>query len=571
MVENIFIQLSLIVVIALVVSIIARALRQPLIVGYIVAGIILGSSFFHLTVSTENINVFAQLGIATLLFMVGLHLNPKVIRDVGGVALITGIGQIVFTLIIGFLIGRLMGFGSVTSFYIALALSFSSTIIITKLLSDKGDLSSLYGKISVGFLIVQDLIAIIALMIISSMNGGIESNFSIQKVGIGIGLLVALFLISFFILPFVTKIIAKSQELLLLFSLGWALALASLFSYLGFSIEIGALLAGMSLAISPYKYEIGAKMKPLRDFFLLMFFIVLGSQLSFGGIKELLFPTIIFVTLVLVANPLIMMVLMGFMGYTKRTSFLAGLTVSQISEFSFILIALGISAGHIPQNILSMITVVGLITMATSSYALTNSNYLYNLFSPYISIFERKGRKIDEAKYHTDEKYDVILFGYNRVGYSFLKSFALLNKKVLVVDNNPKIIEQLVKKKIACRYGDAEDLEMLDELPLKNASMIISTIPEYDTNLIILRKIKRINSDIIFMAVSHQIDEALRLYDAGASYVITPHFFGGAYVAQLIEKYGFDRNKFIQDGVKEKSDLIKRKKEGQKDVLHERD
>lgn len=571
MVENVFIQLSLIVVIALVVSIIARALRQPLIVGYIIAGILLGSSFFHLTVSTDSMKIFAEIGIATLLFMVGLHLNPKVIRDVGGIALITGMGQIVFTITAGFLIGRLMGFEILTSFYIGLALSFSSTIIITKLLSDKGDLSSLYGKISVGFLIVQDLIAILALMIISSMNGGFESTFSMQKIGIGIGVLVVLFFISFFILPFATKIIAKSQELLLLFSLGWALALASLFSYLGFSIEIGALLAGMSLAISPYKYEIGAKMKPLRDFFILMFFIVLGSQLSFTGVKELLFPTIILAVLVLVANPLIMMSLMGFMGYTKRTSFLAGLTVSQISEFSFIIITLGISAGHIPQNILSMITVVGLITMATSSYALTNGNYLYNLFSPYLSMFERKGRKIDEAKYHTDEKYDVILFGYNRVGYSFLKSFDLLNKKVLVVDNNPKVIEQLVKKKTACRYGDAEDLEMLDELPLKHASMIISTIPEYDTNLLLIRKVKRVNPDIIFMAVSHQIDEALRLYDAGASYVITPHFFGGAYVAQLIEKYGFDRNKFIQDGVKEKSDLIKRKREGQKDVLHERD
>jgi len=571
MVENIFIQLSLIVVIALVVSMIVRALRQPLIVGYILAGIILGSSFFHLLISVDSIKIFAQMGIAVLLFMVGLHLNPKIIRDVGGVALITGIGQIVFTTVIGFAIARLLGFNNIVSLYISLALSFSSTIVITKLLSDKGDLSSLYGKISVGFLIVQDLIAIAALMFISSMNAGLGETFSVGKIGIGAGLVFVLFLISVFVFPFVMNRMAKSQELLLLFSIGWALALSSLFSYLGFSIEIGALLAGMTLAVSPYKYEIGAKMKPLRDFFILMFFIVLGSQVSFNGARELLIPTIIFSVFVLIGNPIIMMFIMGRMGYTKRTSFLSGLTVSQISEFSFILIALGISVGHVKQNVLSMTTVIGLVTMALSSYSLMHGNGVYNFFSRYVSIFERKGRKVDETKYYVEEKYDAILFGYNRVGYSFLKSFNFLNKKVLVVDNNPKIVEQLVRKKISCKYGDAEDLEMLDELPLKDASLVISTIPEYETNLILLRKIKRTNPRAIFMAVSHQIDEALRLYDSGATYVITPHFFGGSYVAQLIEKYGFDKSKFIGEGVKEKEDLLKRKREGQKDVLHERD
>lgn len=571
MAENIFIELSLIVVIALVVAIIARALRQPLIVSYIAAGIIMGGSFFHLLISVDSIKIFAQMGIAVLLFMVGLQLNPRVIKDVGRVALVTGIGQIIFTTAVGFLIARLLGFNNVVSLYVSLALSFSSTIVITKLLSDKGDISTLYGKISVGFLIVQDLVAIIALMIISSINGGFGETFSVEKIGIGLGLVVALFLISVYVFPFALKSIAKSQELLLLFSVAWALALASLFSYLNFSIEIGALLAGITLAASPYKYEIGAKMKPLRDFFLLMFFIVLGSQLSLGGLRELLIPTIIFSIFVFVGNPLIMMAIMGIMGYTKRTSFFSGLTVSQVSEFSFILIALGISIGHLGQNILSMVTIVGLITMAASSYALMHGNYLYNLFSPYISVFEKKGRKIDESKYYIDEKYDVILFGYNRVGYSFLKSFNLLNKKVLVIDNNPKIIEELVKKKTACRYGDAEDLEMLDELPLRDASMIISTIPEYETNLLLIRKVRRVNSDAVFMAVSHQIDEALRLYEAGATYIITPHFFGGAYAAQLIERHGFDKNKFVQEGIKEKGDLIKRKKEGQHDVLHERD
>ena len=570
--ESVFIELSMVLVIALVVSMVMRALRQPLIIGYILAGILVSPYFLGLINSPNSMAAFAQMGIAVLLFMVGLNLNPKVIKEVGKVSLVTGLGQLAFTFLVGFMIAAIFGFSYITSAYIAIALAFSSTIIIMKLLSDKGDTSTLYGKISIGFLIVQDIVAILILMVVSSLGSSTGAYSAIlQKVGMGVVAIVGLFLVGAYVLKPVTKIIAKSQELLLLFSVAWAFALASLFNYLGFSIEIGALLAGITLSISPYRYEIGAKMRPLRDFFLLLFFIFLGSQLRFENILEAIWPIVVFSVFVLIGNPLIVMTLMGMMGYTKRNGFLAGLTVSQISEFSFILIALGISVGHLDPEILSIVTVVGLVTMAGSSYAVMGGNKLYEKLSPALKIFERKGRKVDEGKYHRGDDHEILLFGYNRIGYSLEKAFTNIRKKFLVIDNNPETILNLARAKVECRYGDAQDAELLEDLPLKKAKMVISTIPDMDTNLLLIKKVKDINPKAIIIVVSHQIEDSLVLYENGATYVITPHFFGGIHTAQLIERYKFGRKDFEKEGARNAHELLKRQMEGHQDVLHERD
>src|SRR3989338_5490768 len=294
MVSSIFLELSLIILVAIIVVGIIRLLKQPLVIGYILTGIIASPYFLNLASSQDAISTFAQIGVALLLFMVGINMNPKVIKDVGKASLITGIGQVVFTSLIGFFICILLGFSVVASLYVSIALTFSSTIIIMKLLSDKGDLETLYGRISIGFLIVQDVIAIAILMAISSFSADrsfIGNAWEILSTGF---LLFALILAAgFWILPKLISSIAKSQEFLLLFSIGWALALASLFDYFNFSIEIGALLAGVVLSISPYRYEIVSKMKPLRDFFVIMFFVLLGSQMVFSNVTQYIAPIIL--------------------------------------------------------------------------------------------------------------------------------------------------------------------------------------------------------------------------------------------------------------------------------------
>ncbi len=542
---EVFIELSIIIAITVLIAGITRLLKQPLIIGYILTGIIVSPYFLNIVQSTETLKVFSQIGVALLLFIVGLSLSPKVIKEVGKVSLITGIGQIVFTSLFGFLISRLLGFSVIVSFYIAIALTFSSTIIIMKLLSDKKDLEKLYGKISIGFLLVQDIFVIILLMVISSFSGNLSmDSLSLGNILSGVLLIGGFVLISIYVLPSLSNFFAKSQEFLFLFSIGWGLGLAALFHYMGFSMEIGALVAGIALSMSPFHYEISSKMRPLRDFFIILFFILLGSQMVFGNINDLIVPAIIFSLFILIGNPLIVMILMGLLGYKKKTGFQAGLTVAQISEFSLILIALGVSAGHLTNEILSLVTIVGIITISGSTYLILYSNKIYPYLSKYLSIFERKKVREGEQEF---KDYDIVLFGYNRIGYDLLESFKKLKKKFLVVDYNPETMFELSKKKIDCRYGDVDDEEFLSELNLIKTKMIVSTIPEFETNLLLINKVKQINKEAIIIVISHNIEEANVLYEKGATYVIMPHFLGGSHASRMIDEYKLDIDKFLKE------------------------
>src|SRR3989339_1126761 len=391
---SVFVEVSIIIIIATVISAIAKLLKQPMIIGYIIAGIIVSPFFLSIEKTTTTVTAFSQLGIVLLLFIVGLNLNPLSVRKVGFVSLVAGIGQVFFTALLGFIISMLLGFSTITSLYISVALAFSSTIIVTKLLSDKGDLETLYGRISIGILLVQDLIAIFLLILLPSFSSA--SGFLDLAVGLlgkGVGLLSLLFVVSYYILPKIDKFVARSQEFLFLFSISWCLAWASFFQILGFSIEIGALLSGIALSISPYRYEIGSKVRPLRDFFIVLFFILLGTQLHFGSIGN--YTSVIILSLfVLIGNPLVIMVLMGMLGYTKRNGFLTGAALAQISEFSLILIVLGVNSGYIPAEVVSIVTLIGLITIAGSTYLILYSGKIYPAISKYLSIFERKGIKV---------------------------------------------------------------------------------------------------------------------------------------------------------------------------------
>lgn len=558
---DLFVELSLIIVVAMIVTSIIRLLRQPMIIGYILTGILLSPHFLGLIKSTDSIIVFSQIGIALLLFIVGLNLNPKVLKEFGlGQLILGGIGQVVFTFIIGYFLIRYFGFNIITSLYVAIALTFSSTIIIMKLLSDKNDLDAIYGRFAIGFLIIQDIVVIALLIVISSMSSGNSLSGLVTKTLFsGVLLIIGLVLIAKYFLPYLCNFFARSQEYLFLFSVGWGLGLATLFHYINFSIEIGALIAGVALALSPYHYEISAKLKPLRDFFIILFFIVLGSQLVFSSVTQYIVPIIVLSLLVLIGDPLIVMILMGLLGYTKRVGFLTGLTMAQISEFSLILVAMGVTVGHLSVEILSMVTVIGLITIAGSTYMILYADKIYPYFAPYLGIFERKNAVKDKKK---RKEYDIVLFGYNRIGYDILNAFRKLKKRFLIIDYNPDVIESLSKSGINCRYGDANDTELLKELDLKNVKMVISTVPKFESNLVLLNTVRRINKKAIVIVVSHQIDEAHVLYDNGASYVLMPHFLGGHYASNMIMKHGFNKRKFLSEKRKHITHLKKRKKVG---------
>jgi len=553
-----FIQFGIIILVVLGVSVIMRLLKQPLIIGYILSGILVGPFVFNLVQESETLNIFSEMGIAFLLFIVGLHLSPKVIKEVGSVAFITGLGQIIFTATIGYFIGILLGFPVLTSIYIAIALTFSSTIIILKIISDKGALDKLYGKISVGFLLVQDFVAILVLIVISSIGHGGSSGVGelfLMTLLKGMGIMAILGPISYFLLPKLEKFLSKSQEFLFLFSIVWGFGLSILFLYAGFSIEVGALIAGILLSFAPYSYEMSSKLKPLRDFFLISFFIILGSQMIFTNINSLILPIIIFSLLVIIGNPFIVIFLMGRMKYSKKTSFMAGLTVAQIGEFSLIFVALGVKVGHVSQEILSFITLISLFTIFGCTYLIMYSEYLYKKSRIFLNIFERKNIREKEIP---KKDYDYILLGYNRIGFSIIRAFSKITKKFLVVDYNPKVINDLKKFGINAIYGDVDDSEFLEEIGIHKASVIVSTIPEKETNQLILDVLRRNKSKPITILTGRQIEDAIELYEAGANYVILPHFLGGEYTAKLIKNAKDNKEEYKKEKRKEMEILKER-------------
>lgn len=539
-----------------------RLLKQPLIIGHIATGILVSPLLLNLVrPGNESFEAFAHMGVAILLFMVGLHLNPKAVKDVGKIALITGIGQIVFTSIIGFLIVRLLGFEVIPSIYIAIALTFSSTIIILKLVSDKGDMDTLYGKIAIGFLIVQDIVAMFILMLVSSSTGAVGLSLSviIEIIIKLITILIGVYLVAKLIFPLITGRIAKSQEFLLFFAIAWCFIVATVFELLNFSIEAGALLAGVALSMSPFKYEISSKLKPLRDFFILLFFVWLGSQMIFDSFTQFIWPIILLSLFVLIGNPLIVMILMGYQGYSKRNSLFAGFTVAQISEFSLIMVGLGITVGHISGEVLSLVTFVGILTIAGSTYLILYNKKVYELLSPYLSIFEKK-KTIDKNEKTNKQKHEVILFGYNRIGFDLAESFVKMKKKFLVIDNNPDTVKEVKKQGTDSVYGDADNREFLKELDFSKTKMIVSTIPDQGTNTVLIKALKEINTGAIVIVVANQIETALELYDVGADYVIMPHLLGGRHTSSLIKELGFEKKAFLQEKLNHLRHIERRKK-----------
>ncbi|MFA6274202.1 MAG: cation:proton antiporter [Candidatus Paceibacterota bacterium] len=549
---NIFIEIGLIVFIATAISILMRLLKQPLFVGYILSGVVLGPYFLNFIQSTEYIELFSKIGIAILLFIVGLSLKPDIIRQVGKVSLIVGIGQIIITSILGFVVMKCLGFSDISSVYGAIAITLSSTIIILKLLSDRGDTDKLYGKISIGLLLVQDVFATIILLAVaifgsSSLLSGNITQFAFLLALKGILFFVILYFVSRYLLPKLMNFLATSQELLFLFSITWGLGLAAVFYKFGFSLEIGALAAGVALSASPFSQEISSRMKPLRDFFILLFFIMLGSQIVIFDVGKMIIPALILSAFIFILKPIIVFVLMRILNYKVRTGFFTALTVSQVSEFSLILLALGLSFGHLSGELVSLITLTGVITIAGSAYLVLHADVIYKYLRPVLVFLELRKKLIEEKEKEDITKDTMVVFGYDRVGYDFVNIAKKLNKDYFVVDFNPNLIPKFKKNNIPFRFGDAEDIDFLEDIGIIKAGMIVSTIPDFKTNLNLVSYYRSHNIDGIIIVVSHTIKNTQELYEKGASFVVMSHYLGAMHASKMIEAHSMAPDTFEKE------------------------
>lgn len=504
-------------------------LRQPLIITFLFTGIVAGPSVFGIIASYEQIELFAHIGIALLLFIVGLRLDLNLIRTTGPVALATGLGQIVFTSIIGFFIALALDMSALSAAYVAVALTFSSTIIIVKLLSDKQELDSLHGRIAIGFLIVQDIAAILALVGLTTLGRGLTAGESALSVMIEIlvkaaGLLAATGLLMRYVLPPALHRLARHQELMILFAVSWAVFMGTVSDLLGFSKEVGAFLAGVSLASTAYRDAIGARLVSLRDFLLLFFFIDLGARLDWSAAGAQVGPSIVFSLFVLIGNPLIVMAIMGVMGYRRRTGFLAGLTVAQISEFSLIVAALGMGLGHITPEIMGLITLVGVVTIFASTYMILYSGFLYRRLSRYLRPFERRTpyREATCDAPDISEPEGIILVGLGNYGSGLAEHLLERKKSIIGVDFDPRALEAWRARGVPVFYGDMADPEIHEQLPLARARWVVSTVRGPELNLPILRLLQQ-RGFRGKVALTARNEEEARFYgEAGAHLVLRP-------------------------------------------------
>ncbi len=524
-------------------ALVMRLLRQPLIIGHIITGVIAGPAVINIIHTDTAFSGLSSMGVALLLFIIGLDLSMRVFSRLGKTVLMTAVIQIGLVTLAGYIVALSIGFGRLESAILGLSLAMSSTIIIVKLLNDKKETTRLYAQITVGVLLVQDFVATAAKIGLALKSSGESSMEDLMTLGIK-GIAVTLFLIlgSKLVVPRITRALESSKELLLLFSLGWGLGFAALFEQAGFSIEIGALFAGVSLASFPFSSEMASRLKPLRDFFIVIFFITLGQAMTPDTVITILPMAILLTAVVIFIKPFSVMAAMGALGYTKRASFKASISMSQISELSLVFAAAAFASGYISEDVVATLSLVALLTFAISTYLIKYDNKLYSLLEPRLRFFERKKATFEQES--TYKSHPIILFGYRKGGHEFIKTFKSMDKRYLVVDYDPDVIDTLERKQEPFLYGDVTDPELLDEMYLDRAKLVVSTIGDHKTNMFLAHWLANHNPKAVFVCSADNAQLASDLYADGASYVMMPHFIGSEKISTFIKRNGFNKTEF---------------------------
>src|SRR6056297_223717 len=358
-------QIGIVLLVCVGLGVAAIGLRLPLLVGLLIAGVVVGPQVLGLVGATPEIALLGEIGISLLLFVVGLKLDPRLVRKLGGVVLLTGMIQVVVTAGLAYGIATLSGIARIPALYLAAGMSFSSTVVVIKLLSDREQIEELHGRLSLGILIVQDIVVVGLMVVLASVDPDSTATLLEQftLIGLtGLALFAGVGLAARYVLPRVVHVLARQGELLVLAAVTWAVALAALAHLLGFSEEVGAFLAGIALASSDYREAISGRLSTLRDFLLVFFFIDLGTQLRFDGLDDLGLVAALTV-FVLVGKPLLIALIATVLGFQARVAVTSGLTMGQISEFSLILAALGVALGQIDGRIAGVMAAVALATI----------------------------------------------------------------------------------------------------------------------------------------------------------------------------------------------------------------
>jgi Kef-type K+ transport system membrane component KefB len=493
--------LGIIAICAAVMVMAGRMLRMPAIAVYMVCGILIGPVLGWVGVE-QGLDLVSEMGIALLLFLVGLELSMRKVRDVGKVALIAGFMQVVLTAGLGFLLAKAMGFGLVQGLFLALALTFSSTVVVVKLLEVKGEIESLYGRIGLGVLLVQDVVVIMLLTFLAGFSGdagsmdiAVVGNGLLKAFGGMVVLLVVAMVASKYLLPRAFKWAARSPDVLLIWALSWCFLMVLCAHHFELSVEVGAFLAGMSLAQLPYNEDLRRRVHPLMNFFIAVFFVTLGIRMDLTGASAHLGAVFGFSAFVLLVKPLLFLGILGWLGYGRKTSFLTGVTLAQTSEFSFILAGLAMSKGLIGAEILLVSALVGVVTIAVSSYVIIHNHgvFAWVLKAGLLRWKFLDGKpEVTDRIVHAGEHLEghVIVVGMNTLGRSLVRRLVGKGEDVLAVDTDPAKLEGLPGRSL---LGSVGYLSVLEEAGYSRAKLIVSALQIEETNDLLAYRAKSVN------------------------------------------------------------------------------
>jgi len=543
---------------------VTRLIKQPLVPAYIIAGIIIGP-VLKLITSSSTIELLSEIGIAFLLFIVGLEIDLDKLKNVAPVATVAGLGKSAILFGLGYLTAVMFGYLSLQAIYIGLILVFSSTMVVVKLLADRREVDTLHGRVIVGILLVEDILAVLILSTLTTIDS-FSWMFLAGSLLKGIGLLALALVLSKFILPRFFKYAAESQELLFLLSLTMCFLFGIMFNWIGFSIAIGAFVAGVALGNLPYNLEIIGRVKPLRDFFATIFFVSLGLNIIFDNLKELLILAAVLSLIVVTIKPVLLMIFTSLFGYKERPAFLISGSLIQVSEFSMIVLAQGMILGHISKQIFSLAIWAAIFTITITTYVIKYEHKLFDVFKGPLKLFEKFNFNDKDLKQIKKRKkpYDVIVCGHNRIAHGIIDLLIKMKKSILVVDYNPDVVRYVIRskyKKATAIYGDIGDPEIINHLDLKKVKLVISTVPDSKDSLLLMKKTKKVNKKAVVILTANQIEEALELYSMGADYVILPYILGGTHhhVSAIIRNMNGDLKKLIKRRLSHIKDLHKKR------------
>ncbi len=534
---------ALIIVAATAIGLVARQLGQPTIVAYILTGVVLGPVLLDVVTAEGLVDHMAELGLGFLLFLLGLKMRIDDIREIFAPISNIAIGQTVLQTALAFIIALALGFGTVEVLVIALATVFGATPIIVKLLTDKDEITSLPGKIDVGVLIIQDIYLVIVLALFSADElgdaGEITTTLAVIFVMMGFILLFSI-ASSRYILPTLFRRIADNKDVFLIVAIAWAFLFIAVADVFELSVEVGAFLAGLSLAQLPYSKELQDRITPITDFFILIFFASIGLQIESAATLLTFWQEAVIASIILmIGNFWIMFYLIDREGFSVETSFLGSINMVQVSEFSLVVGALALAQGFIDDAVLGYLTLMALLTMTVSTYLITYNHAIFDRLEPWFERFETGDEIIETSEGYSDH---AVAIGFDEVTEPALALLQDRFGEVVVIDRKTEHIAELdAEGRFDYVFGDFRHSEVRKASGLSKAKFVLSSTVEPDVNEALLREVR---DDAIVFVEAERIADAHRLYERGAAYVIMNTYLTAERLSHYLELYFNDRAAF---------------------------